>query len=72
MECFRNGITLPQTRGIVIERAFHLYGFRSESSPERWLEPLQVLDILVRVSLADNQSSFSESYLIDYARETLG
>ncbi len=70
--CFRKGKEIPIVQGTVTARAFHLYGFRSDREAERWLEPLQVIDILLRIALVDGKFSLEESTLIEYARQTLG
>jgi len=72
ISCFLKGQHLPKMREATVKRAFQLYGFRDFSEPDRWLEPLQVLDILLRVAFADGQFSVIEEHIIDYTRQTLG
>jgi hypothetical protein len=59
-------------REAVIKRAFQLYGFRDTSEPDRWLDPLQVLDLLLRVALTEGEFTVLQRHIIDYTRQTLG
>lgn len=68
MESFKTGTGLTLLKGMVTGRAFALYGIHSEP----WLEPVQILDMLTRVALADGELSRDEEYIIDSARATLG
>jgi hypothetical protein len=70
--CFVKGLSIAKMREAAVKRAFQLYGFRDYSEPDRWLEPLQVLDILLRVAFADGKFSVMEEHIIDYTRQTLG
>ena len=70
--CFVKGLHVSKMREAAVKRAFQLYGFRDYSEPDRWLEPLQVLEILLRVAFADGQYSVMEEHIIDYTRQTLG
>lgn len=70
--CFVKGLQVTRMREAAVKRAFQLYGFRDFSEPDRWLEPLQVLDILLRVAFADGKFSTIEEHIIDYTRQTLG
>lgn len=72
ISCFIKGTQVSKMREAVTKRAFQLYGFRDYSEPDRWLEPIQVLDILLRVALADGTFSILEEHIIDYTRQTLG
>jgi hypothetical protein len=72
ISCFIKGTHVSKMREAVTKRAFQLYGFRDYGEPDRWLEPLQVLDILLRVALADGIFSILEQHIIDYTRQTLG
>lgn len=72
ISCFLKGKSVSQMQEAVTKRAFQLYGFRDYGEPERWLEPLQVLDILLRVALANGKFGIIERHLIDYTRQTLG
>lgn len=72
ISCFIKGTQVSKMREAVTKRAFQLYGFRDYGEPDRWLEPLQVLDILLRVALADGTFSILEEHIIDYTRQTLG
>lgn len=72
MSCFREGTSRPVTRGNVTVRAFQLYGFQAEGPADRWLEPMQVLNILLRLAMIDRTFSNEAQYLIDAARATLG
>jgi len=70
--CFVKGLHVSKMKEAAVKRAFQLYGFRDFSEPDRWLEPLQVLEILLRVAFADGQYSVMEEHIIDYTRQTLG
>lgn len=70
--CFVKGLSVAKMREAAVKRAFQLYGFRDYSEPDRWLEPLQVLDILLRVAFADGKFAVIEEHIIDYTRQTLG
>jgi hypothetical protein len=70
--CFLKGLGVAKMREAAVKRAFQLYGFRDYSEPDRWLEPLQVLDIMLRVAFADGHFSVMEEHIIDYTRQTLG
>jgi hypothetical protein len=72
ISCFIKGTHVSKMREAVTKRAFQLYGFRDCGEPDRWLEPIQVLDILLRVALADGTFSILEEHIIDYTRQTLG
>ena len=72
ISCFIKGTHVSKMREAVTKRAFQLYGFRDYGEPDRWLEPIQVLDILLRVALADGIFSILEQHIIDYTRQTLG
>lgn len=66
-ECFRQGKESNLVKGTIIKNAWTLYWSRNEA----WLTPLQVLDILIRVALADGEYSAQEEYLVNSARESL-
>ena len=70
--CFVKGLSVTKMKEAAVKRAFQLYGFRDYGEPDRWLEPLQVLDILLRVAFADRKFSIIEEHIIDYTRQTLG
>jgi hypothetical protein len=72
ISCFLRGTTISKMREAVVKRAFQLYGFRDFSEPDRWLDPLQVLDILLRVALIEGEFSVLKRHIIDYTRQTLG
>ena len=72
ISCFLKGTTISKMREAVVKRAFQLYGFRDFSEPERWLDPLQVLDILLRVALTEGEFTVIKRHIIDYTRQTLG
>ncbi len=72
ISCFLHGTTVAKMREAVVKRAFQLYGFRDTSEPDRWLEPLQVLDILLRVALTEGEFTLLKKHIIDYTRQTLG
>lgn len=65
---FRKGKEANIVRGVITVNAFTLYWNRRE----RWLEPLQILDIMLKVALADGEFSSWEDYIIDCTRSTLG
>lgn len=71
ISCFRNGKELPLGKGTVTTRAFQLYGFRDNNMTERWLEPLQIIDILLRLAFSDEIFSDNEAYIVEWTRETL-
>jgi hypothetical protein len=72
ISCFIKGTQVSKMREAVTKRAFQLYGFRDYGEPDRWLEPIQVIDILLRVALADGTFSILEEHIIEYTRQTLG
>lgn len=72
ISCFLRGTTISKMREAVVKRAFQLYGFRDYSEPDRWLEPLQVLDILLRVALSEGDFTVVKRHIIDYTRQALG
>jgi uncharacterized tellurite resistance protein B-like protein len=67
-DAFRKGKEANLVRGVITVNAFTLYWNRKE----RWLEPLQILDIMLKVALADGDFSSWEDYIIDCTRSTLG
>lgn len=69
---FLRGTSVAKMREAVVKRAFQLYGFRDYSEPDRWLDPLQVLDILLRVALTNGEFTVIKRQIIDYTRQTLG
>ncbi len=69
---FLHGTTVAKMREAVVKRAFQLYGFRDYSEPDRWLDPLQVLDILLRVALTNGAFTVIKRQIIEYTRQTLG
>jgi hypothetical protein len=69
---FLHGATISKMKEAVVKRAFQLYGFRDETEPERWLDPLQVLDLLLRVALVEGEFTVTKRHIIDYTRQTLG
>lgn len=71
MNAFREGKELPIQKGRITNRAFQLYGFQEEGSTMRWFEPVQVLEILVRVALSDGAFTEEEDYVANCARQTL-
>lgn len=72
ISCFLHGTTISKMREAVVKRAFQLYGFRDYSEPDRWITPLQVLDILLRVALTEGEFTVVKRHIIDYTRQTLG
>ena len=72
ISCFLRGTTISKMREAVVKRAFQLYGFRDHSEPDRWLDPLQVLDILLRVALSEGDFTVVKRLVIDYTRQALG
>lgn len=70
--CFLRGKTVSKMREAVVKRAFQLYGFRDYTEPDRWITPLQVLDILLRVALTEGDFTIVKRHIIDYTRQTLG
>ena len=72
INCFRSGKELPLTKGVITKRAFQLYGFQLDSDVERWLEPLQILDILLRVGMASGSFTDEKNYIVDSVRSTFG
>ena len=72
ISCFLRGGAISKMREAVVKRAFQMYGFRDYSEPDRWLDPLQVLDILMRVALTEGEFTVLKRHIIDYTRQTLG
>jgi DnaJ-domain-containing protein 1 len=71
ISCFKAGKECPALGAAITKRAFHLYGFRDYSDVERWLEPLQIIDTLLRTAFSDRYLTFEAEYIIDHARSTL-
>jgi DnaJ like chaperone protein len=65
---FKAGKSHNLVGGMVTRHAFNLYW----GQQGRWLEPLQVLDILLRVAYADGTYSELETFIIDTTRKTFG
>ena len=66
--CFRKGKEAQVVKGIITAREFQLYGILTD----RWLEPIQIIDILLRLALIDGTFDLNEAYVIDNVRLTLG
>lgn len=71
ISCFRAGKEVTIVKGAITTRAFQLYGYQGEGAVERWLEPIQVLDILLKVALSDGDFVLDEDYVVDSVRATL-
>jgi hypothetical protein len=69
---FNQGKELPHGEKTILSRAFQLYGFRGDRAPENWLQPIQVLDILLRFALVDGRFSDAEAYVVELVRKSLG
>lgn len=65
---FREGKETPNNKAVVTGFAFRLYW----NKDGRWLEPIQILNIMIMVALADDDYSSLEGAIIEYARATLG
>lgn len=65
---FRSGKDIYPSKDAVIARAFSLYGLDGD----RWLEPLQVLDMILRTSFSGGGFNDRQFFIVDYARTALG
>lgn len=66
-QSFRRGKETNLVHGAIVKHAFTLYWSGSKS----WLEPLQVLDMLIRVAFVDGSYSSQEQYVVEVARKSL-
>jgi len=62
------GAQATGSRDEIVRRAFGLYF----TPTARWLEPLQILDILLRVAMSDGNYTLLEQHFLDNVRRTLG
>lgn len=67
-DSFRKGKELHIDKEVVSRLTFPLY-WKEEG---RWLEPLQILDLLLSVAFADKEYGGYEEYIVENARATLG
>ncbi len=65
---FEIGIQQKANRGLISSHAFELYW----DVEREWLEPIQILDILIRVAVVDKQIDSLKEYVIETVAETLG
>lgn len=66
-EAFRDGKEAPDDRRNIVDHAFELYFDQNY----RWLEPFQILDALLRLSMSTGSFSAREEYVIDEVRKTV-
>jgi DnaJ-domain-containing protein 1 len=64
---FKRGKECNLVKGVIVTHAFKLYWSQSEL----WIEPLEVLDLLLRVAFADGTYSPLEEHVLDTVRATL-
>lgn len=65
---FEIGIKEQVNRNLVKSHAFELYW----DVEKRWLDPLQILEILIRVAVVDKEIDALKEYAIDTVASTLG